>query len=94
MNMIFFNGEGVFAASGLVPGSTMKNQAIEAVMTVNLLKEIELMRVFRRSGELSTHRPTLEEKHIDASIRIMPLQGQSTHDHIRSFLLLDFHARE
>lgn len=58
---------------GLGEGWTMKNQIVQQVMTVNLLRVMELMSVLRRSGERSTQRPTVEEKHIDASVLTMPL---------------------
>jgi hypothetical protein len=60
-------------------GSTMKYHRAEALMTAVLLIEMVQRRVLSRSGEWSTHRPTLDEKRIDARARTIPLPV--THQH-------------
>lgn len=59
----------------MVPVSdpTMKNHIAEAPMTEILLKDIVLKRVLSRLGAWSTHRPTAEEKHIEARVLTIPL---------------------
>lgn len=48
-------------------------QKNEAVITEARLKEMVRMRVSKRSGLWSIARPTVEEKHIDARFRTIPL---------------------
>jgi hypothetical protein len=58
-------------------GSTIKSHKTEAAMTESLLIEIVVERVFSRWGDLSTHLPMDEERHIDARVRMIPLQDFS-----------------
>lgn len=76
--MLSVGNEGIGSeeeGEGLGDGWTIKNQIVQQVMTVALLRVMEFMSVLRRSGDLSTQRPTVEEKHIDASVLTMPLFG-------------------
>lgn len=54
--------------------STMKNQRTETAMTVARFTDMVVCSVFRRDGDLSTHRPTLDERHIDAPVLMIPLE--------------------
>jgi len=51
----------------------MKYQRNEAAITVMRFRVMVVWRVLRRSGELSTQRPTLDERHIDATVLTIPL---------------------
>lgn len=57
----------------------MKNHATQAAITVTLLADIDTINVLKRFGDLSTHLPTDEEKHIDANVLTIPLDLISTH---------------
>ena len=54
-------------------GVTMKYHRMEAPITATRLIEMVLKSVFSRLGLWSTHLPTIEEKHINARVRTMPL---------------------
>jgi hypothetical protein len=70
-----------------VLGWTIKNQSTEAAMTANLLTDIVARRVFNRLGLWSTHRPTIEEKHIEANVLTIPLRRREYHVIYRSEMI-------
>jgi len=61
-------------------------------MTANLLTDIVARSVFNRLGLLSTHRPTIEEKHIEANVLTIPLRG-CEHHVIHSFEMIEVQER-
>lgn len=63
----------------LISACTRKYQSKDARTIDALLKAIVVDRVLRRSEELSTQRPILDEKHIEAAVVTKPLiLGQSS----------------
>lgn len=54
-------------------GERMKNQSGQQIRTAIRFMVIVVRSVRRRSGVWSTHLPTVDEKAIEASVRIMPL---------------------